>query len=183
MFISIKDLEVQQVDFDEQFRPGEIDLGAELAQLRPLHSRGTATLVEEHRGGKNIVQDIRLVGDLSTRVEMRCARCLEPVSRDISQSFDLLYRPLGVDAGRAEMHLADADVEIGYFQGDGVTLEDVLKEQVLLAAPLKEVCREECQGLCPQCGVNRNLQSCGCVLDVRDPRWSALNQIRDKLRG
>lgn len=183
MFISIKDLEVQQVDFDEQFCPGEIELGADLIQLGPLQSKGTATLIEEHRGGKNIVQDIRLVGSLGARLEIRCARCLEPVAREISQAFDLLYRPLGVDAGLSETHLADADVEIGYFQGGGIQLADVLKEQVLLAAPVKAVCRNECQGICPQCGVNRNLQSCDCVSDAGDPRWSALNEIRDKLRG
>jgi uncharacterized protein len=181
MFISIKDLEVRKLDFNEQFRPGHIELGTELEQRGELRATGTATLLEEHRGGKNVVQDIRLVGNLETTVEMRCARCLEPVSRPIRQDFDLLYRPLGADAGPAERHLADADVEIGYFQGEGLHLEDVLKEQVLLAAPVKAVCRENCQGLCPQCGVNRNQKRCDCTVEVPDPRWSALNEIRDKL--
>jgi uncharacterized protein len=181
MFISIKDLEVRKVDFDEEFRPGHIELGPDYAQQTPLQSAGTATLVEEHRGGKNIVQDIRLVGTLRTTLEMHCARCLEPVRREICPDFDLLYRPLGVDAGASEMHLADADVEIGYYQGEGILLEDVLKEQVLLAAPVKAVCREECQGLCPHCGANRNQQRCDCVVEAPDPRWSALHEIRDKL--
>jgi uncharacterized protein len=182
MFISIKDLEVQRLDFDEQFRPGHIDLGAELVQKRGLHAVGSATLVEENRGHKQVVQDIRLVGDWDTAVELRCARCLEPVTREIQQEFDLLYRPQGVDAGPSERHLADADVEIGYYTGGGVLLEDVLKEQVLLAAPVKVTCREDCRGLCPHCGANRNAQHCDCVLDVPDPRWSALGEIRDKLR-
>lgn len=183
MFISIKELEVRKLDFDEEFRPGQIDFGTELTQQQPLRTTGTATLLEEHRGGKNVVQDIRLVGDLSTVVEFRCARCLEPVTREVKQDFDLLYRPLGADAGPAERHLAEADVEIGYFEGGGLRLEDVLKEQVLLAAPVKAVCREDCRGICPQCGVNRNQQACNCVVDAPDARWSALNEIRDKLRG
>jgi uncharacterized protein len=174
-------LEVRKLDFDEQLRPGQIDLGADYAQRGPLHTTGSATLVEEHRGGKNVVKDIRLVGDLQATVEMRCARCLESVTRAITQDFDLLYRPLGADAGAAETHLAEADVEIGYYQGGGILLEDVLKEQVLLAAPLKVVCSEECQGFCSICGANRNQQSCNCVVEAPDPRWSALNEIRDKL--
>ena len=48
-----------------------------------------------------------------------------------------MYRPLGADAGRDELSVTDAEAEIGYYQGDGLLLEDVLREQVLLALPLK----------------------------------------------
>ena len=60
-------------------------------------------------------------------------------------------------------------------------LEDVLREQVLLAVPLKVVCRDDCKGLCPSCGVNRNAESCSCAPPLGDPRWSALKDIREKL--
>ncbi len=84
----------------------------------------------------------------------------------VSADFELLYRPLGADAGRDELSVTDAEAEIGYYQGDGVLLEDVLREQVLLALPLKITCREECKGLCPQCGKNLNQEQCSCCV-----RW------------
>jgi len=76
------------------------------------------------------------------------------VRQDVSREFELLYRPLGADAGRDELSVTAAEAEIGYYQGDGILLEDVLREQVLLALPLKITCREDCKGLCPHCGKN-----------------------------
>jgi len=181
MFIAIKDLETQPIDFREEFSPGAIDLGPDLRQRSPLHTEGHADLVEEHHGKHKIIQDIRLKGKLDTSLEADCARCIEPVVHKLSREFDLLYRPLGSDAGRDELSVTDAEAEIGYYQGEGLLLEDAVREQVLLALPLKMICREDCKGLCPQCGKNLNVESCDCVAAMPDPRWSALEDIRKKL--
>jgi len=181
MFISIEALEGRNLEFQEEFQPQDIDLGPELAAQQPLLTRGRAELVEEHRGHKQIIQDIRLVGSYSTQVELRCARCLEPVVRRLAADFDLLYRPLGADARAAEASIHEAETEIGYYSGPGLLLEDVLKEQILLAVPVKTVCREECLGLCSQCGRNRNLGACGCAQPLADPRWQALKELKGKL--
>jgi uncharacterized protein len=181
MFIEIGDLETNPVDFREQYSPGAIDLGPDLRQLSPLHAEGRADLVEEHHGKHKVIQDIRLKGRLDTSLEVACARCLEPVLHPVTRDFDLLYRPLGSDAGRDELSVTDAEAEIGYYQGEGLLLEDALREQVLLALPLKMICREDCKGLCPQCGKNWNESACSCTTPVQDPRWSGLKEIRDKL--
>src|ERR1700758_4313176 len=181
MFIEIQELELHPVDFREEFSPGAIDLGAEVRQRTPLLSEGRVDLVEEHHGKHKVVQDIRLKGKLDTSLEVPCARCLEPVVYEVGRSFDLLYRPLGTDAGHEELSVTDAEAEIGYYQGKGLMLEDVLREQVLLAVPLKVICREDCKGLCPSCGKNRNSESCSCAQPHEDPRWAALKEIREKL--
>jgi uncharacterized protein len=118
---------------------------------------------------------------LETSLEVPCARCLYPVVHPVERSFDLLYRPLGIDSGHAELSVTDAEAEIGYYEGEGLLLEDALREQVLLALPLKTICREDCKGLCAHCGKNLNEVQCSCVDAVEDPRWSALKEIRDKL--
>jgi len=181
MFIEIHELEQHPVDFDEAFAPGAIDIGAELRQESPLHSSGRAQLVEEHHGKHKLIKDIRLNGKLSTSVEVACARCLEPVVQRVRRDFDLLYRPLGADAGREETSVSGTEAEISYYQGEGLLLEDVLREQVLLAVPLKAICSEDCKGLCPQCGANLNVTQCSCAEPLEDPRWSALKDLRDKL--
>jgi len=136
MFIELKDLEIHPVDFREEFGPGAIDLGEEVRQQSPLRSEGRADLVEEHHGKHEVVQDIRIKGKLQTSVEVACARCLDPVVHAVDRSFDLLYRPQGIDSGHAELSVTDAEAEIGYYQGEGLLLEDVLREQLLLALPL-----------------------------------------------
>ncbi|MGA7293591.1 MAG: DUF177 domain-containing protein [Terriglobales bacterium] len=181
MLIEVKDLEIRPLDFREEFSPGVIDLGDEVRQRSILRSEGRADLVEEHHGKHELVQDIRLKGKLDTSLEVLCARCLDPVVHQVERRFDLLYRPLGTDFGHAELSVTDAEAEIGYYEGGRLLLEDALREQVLLALPLKTICREDCKGLCPHCGKNLNEAQCSCVDEVEDPRWSALKEIRDKL--
>ncbi len=181
MFISLQELELHRVEFNQEFQPESIDLGSEMRARTPIHSQGRAELIEEHHGKHNKLQDIRVVGDFSISVELNCARCLDPVARDIAKSFDLLYRPQGSDAGREELTVTQAEAEIGYYQGDGLLLEDVLREQVLLAVPLKVVCGEHCKGLCPRCGRNLNREGCTCAEPAPDPRWEALKDLKKAL--
>ena len=181
MFLDIKELELHPLDFEEEFQPDVIDLGGEARQRTPLKTAGRAEVVEEHHGKHEIIKDIRLRGRLSAGLELQCARCLEPVKQDVEREFELLYRPLGADVGRDELSVTAAEAEIGYYQGDGILLEDVLREQVLLALPLKVTCREDCKGLCPHCGKNLNEEQCSCNVPMEDPRWAALKDVRDRL--
>lgn len=181
MFLNIKDLEVRPCEFEEAFQSGVIDLGGDVRQCTPLKATGRAELVEEHTGKREVIKDIRLRGRLSVGLELQCARCLEPVRQDVNRQFELLYRPLGADAGRDELSVTDAEAEIGYYRGEGILLEDVLREQVLLALPLKTICQENCKGLCPQCGKNLNQEQCSCTVPAEDPRWEALKDIRSRL--
>ena len=95
-------------------------------------------------------------GSLQTKMEVACARCLDPVSQPIEATFDLIFRPSGADLDNTDRAISTSETEIGYYEGDGLLLEDVLREQILLALPAKNLCREDCKGLCPECGRNRN---------------------------
>ncbi len=178
MFIDIHELELHPVEFDSEFQPGAIDFGPDMRQQGGLHVKGQAELLEEHQGRGQKISDIRLVGGFSTKLEVSCARCLEPVGHEVKRDFDLLYRPQGVDAGRDEISVTQAEADIGYYVGDGLELEDFLREQVLLAVPIKTVCREDCKGLCPHCGKNLNDETCSCKVESQDPRWDALKSIK-----
>jgi uncharacterized protein len=143
MFISLQQLEVEKSSFLSNLRRRRSNLLADLRQSGTLKAKGRAELLAEHRGGKNVVKDIRVVGDFSTEVEVRCARCVEPVPTKVGGDFDLLYRPLGVDGGKDERSISEAETEIGYYSGEGIQLEDVLREQILLALAARIVCSRE----------------------------------------
>jgi uncharacterized protein len=181
MLIEIRELEVHPVDFDERVGPGVIDFGPEIHQSGDIKTSGRAQLVREQHGKHELIKDIRVAGDFSTRVELACARCLEPVAQNVAKKFDLLYRPQGSDAGREELSVTAAEAEVAYYQGEGLLLEDVLREQILLTLPLRVICKEECKGLCPHCGKNLNFEQCSCAEPLEDPRWAALKEIREKL--
>jgi uncharacterized protein len=170
MFLDVKDLAVRKLRIRKRYAPGSIDYHtAEFKQTEPLEVTATAELLDGQ---------IRITGALETKIELVCARCLEPVIEDVNRTFDLFYRPVTKVLKPKEDRLKDDDTEIGFFEGEGLFLADVLKEQVLLALPLKVICRSDCRGLCPGCGANLNHEECRCETHATDPRLAPLARLK-----
>jgi uncharacterized protein len=170
MFLDVKDLAVRKLRIHKRYAPGSIDYQtAEVKQVGLLEVTAGAELVEGQ---------IRVEGQLETKIEMACARCLEPVVEEVSRSFDLVYSPFPKGTRPEEERLKDDDSEIAFFQGEGIFLADVLKEQVLLALPMKVICQSDCRGLCPNCGVNLNHEECRCETHATDPRLAPLARLK-----
>jgi uncharacterized protein len=183
MEFRILELEREPVEFDLELKPGAIDFGDEAEQIGNLETSGQAEVIHEHRGPKEIVADIRLKGRFAGNFQVPCARCIEPVGIPLSAEFDLIFRPMGADAGAPERSISASETEIGYYQKDSLLLEDVLREQVLLSLPVRTLCKPDCKGLCPHCGANRNLQPCSCEQGPNDPRWEALTGLRGRIKS
>ena len=92
----------------------------------------------------------------------------------MKRKFDLFYHPLDDCPQKDDLAVPRGEEELGFYSGPGLLLEDVAKEQVLLSLPMRSICRPDCKGLCPQCGVNRNREACSCSQPTGDPRWAAL---------
>ena len=182
MLITLLDLERDPVRYDTSFPPAGIDFGADVEQKGPLQAAGQADLLEEHRGPKDVVQDIRIRGSYRGSFRVPCARCLEPVEHSLQGEYDVLFRPVGVDSDDREHSIGASETEIGYYQDGSLLLEDVLREQVLLSLPARTLCREDCKGICPICGANGNNEPCSCEEAPSDPRWSALGDLRSRIK-
>jgi len=166
MFIGIKQLEQGRLYFDEKFPPGTVDFRTrDFRQAAVLEVEGSADLVGV---------EIHLEGRLRTQLDMNCARCLEPLAQKVAASFDLVYRPVNTIRRDDELSLGVEDTDVGFYTGQGLFLADVLAEQVLLALPMKVLCRAECKGLCPSCGANLNRDRCRCGPRPADPRLAPL---------
>jgi uncharacterized protein len=183
MQITVLDLEREPLEFSLTFDPGAIEYGTEATQTGPLAVEGRADLIEEHRGPKDIVSDIRLRGAYQGDFEVACARCLEPVQTPLKGQFDLIFRPIGVDHGATDHSIGASETEIGYYEKDSLALEDVVREQVLLSLPARTLCRPDCKGLCPRCGLDLNSESCTCDTAPSDPRWSALSELGSRIKS
>jgi uncharacterized protein len=177
MVITPLELVEEPLELNESLPEGAIDYAADIRQIGPLTVKGRAELIVEHRGPKEFVEDIRLRAHFAGNFELLCARCLEPVTTPLEGDFDLIYRPVGVETDPGEHAISEEETEIGYYEESGLLLEDAVREQVLLGLPGRALCQEECKGLCPQCGANRNLTDCGCAEVSSDPRWNALAGI------
>jgi len=183
MEFKVSELEREPVEFDLELAPGAVDFGEEAEQTGNLATSGRAEVIHEHRGPREIVPDIRLKGQYRGRFSVPCARCVEPVEIALAAEFDLIFRPLGADADAPERSITAPETEIGYYQRDSLLLEDVLREQVLLSLPVRTLCKPDCKGLCPRCGVNRNIQDCSCDAGPSDPRWEALAGLRGRMKS
>ena len=166
MFIGIKELGRHDLRFREEFQPGMVDFrSAEFRQVGPLRVEASAELDGE---------EILLVGHLRGDFGVSCSRCLAEVKHTVERVFDLHYRPVAGIGSDDEMKLRAAELDVGFYRGDGFFLADALAEQISLEMPVKPLCSEECPGLCSGCGANLNQGPCRCGTQHEDPRWSSL---------
>jgi len=120
----------------------------------------------------------RLVGSVRTTLEMPCGRCLEPFTMPVDQSFDLRYQPHARNTGEGEREIEEDDLTTAFYENDEIDLGQLMREQFYLALPMKPLCRETCQGLCPACGTNLNTGTCNCKREWEDPRLAALKKLK-----
>jgi uncharacterized protein len=108
----------------------------------------------------------------------QCDRCLGEARFPLDASFDLFYRPASAITGEEEeVEIDEGETEIGFYEGDGLELEDVLREQIVLTLPMQRVCSEDCPGICPVCGKNRKESPCDCKIEPSSDRWGALRNL------
>jgi uncharacterized protein len=172
MFLSVKEMELRKVRFDETFEPGQIEFASEnLEQVTPLHAVGSAEML------KNTGGEVRIQGRYTVEFTAPCDRCLVSKRHTLDSGFDLFYQPAENIARDEEIEIDEGEAEIGFYDGGGLELEDILREQILLALPMQRVCSEDCKGICPVCGQNRNQSACDCAVHPGDDRWGALRKL------
>ena len=170
MYISLRELERGVVRFKDVYQPDSLDLIEGVRQSGPLAVEGQAELLRS-------TDEIRILGKLAGPMEADCDRCLEPVRWTIDAEFRLLYQPVTELTPVEDVEIEDKDTEIGFYDGDGLELTDVVREQIVLSMPARKICREDCLGLCPVCGKNRNQAECGCEVQRVDNRLAGLANL------
>lgn len=177
MLLSIKEMEVRDLPFEHAWQPGEIDFAdSGTVQRGPLTAKGIAVLLPDTGG------EVRVRGNTQADLECPCDRCLGVARFHVDTRFDLFYKPAEAASHAEETAIDEGEAEIGYYELPGLILEDILREQILLQLPMQRVCREDCKGICPVCGGNRNEVDCDCEpgsgsRPAGDDRWSGLKGL------
>jgi uncharacterized protein len=123
---------------------------------------------------------VELQAHWAATVRLQCSRCLEPFQEALAEHFFLILTHAASEFGVAEQELQVEDAALFSVVGDEVDLAAIVAEQLLLALPLKPICREDCAGLCQTCGANRNRIECACRRDEVDPRLAPLLELKDR---
>ena len=119
----------------------------------------------------------RLRGRLRTGLRLACCRCLESFETPVDLPIDIRYLPQSEPGGDTESEIAEEDLTTGFYREDQIDLGQLVREQLQLSVPMKPLCRDDCRGLCPECGINRNREQCDCTSSWQDPRLAALQSL------
>ena len=170
MRIEVDKLEEHGGKFVHVYQVNDLPLDdAEVRLVEPGEVSGRV-----RRAGK----EFELRGRLHAKLEAVCGRCLKPVELPISTEFTERFVRAVSWAAEEQHELREEDLNIAIFDGEAIELDDLVREELLLAVPVNVLCSQDCKGLCPICGVDRNLNDCQCGNDEVDSRWQGLEHLR-----
>jgi uncharacterized protein len=170
MIISLFRLPADGLTFNHQYSANELDTNEHEFELE------TPPLVTGRVD--RVGMDMRVRGEVKSRLIATCDRCLNEVAFPIEAPFDLIYLPEDPGAGQTgETELHDRDLDLAIYENDQINLDDLVLEQLELNLPARVLCREDCRGLCSECGADLNSEQCRCEKPI-DPRWQALNRLK-----
>jgi len=150
----------------------------EVSKVINVTGDGNGSLVEGKVRLMRTDRGILVKGVLDTKVELTCSRCLSSFNCPLTLNIEEEYFPTTDVFSGVSLPLPD---EPGCFTIDErheLDLTEAVRQYALLAIPMKPLCREDCAGLCPNCGHNLNRGPCGCPPQGADPRWSELSKLK-----
>lgn len=169
MRIELDSLERSAGAFAHVYQDNELEFTDERVRLlEPPEISGRIT-----RTGNEVV----LNGRLAARVEVDCDRCLKSLELPVRTEFNLQYVTETEYEASHAAELEETDLTLSVFDGQAIDVDEIVREQLLLAVPTRSLCGEDCKGFCPACGGDRNLKECGCQTEDIDPRWAGLKDL------
>lgn len=134
-----------------------------------------AQIVVSRRDDKYFVLRGELEGSFSTA----CGRCGESVTKELQGQFEYLVTcEEEPPAASLEVECSDQDVNTLFLDEPEINVDEILREQAYLEIPLRTLCRENCKGICVNCGVDLNKQSCSCHSDNSDSPFAILGKLK-----
>jgi uncharacterized protein len=118
-------------------------------------------------------------GQLAGETETKCHLCLDEVTYRVKGDFDAVVRKGSDRGGGATEENGAKDIITLALNEHEVSFEQHIVENLIVNVPMQILCSEDCKGLCPQCGINRNKESCKCAATA-DPRWDALRKLKNE---
>ena len=172
MRIELANLEDSGGKVAHVYQPGELDLLDEL-----VHLNGPASVTGKvRRSGKQVF----VKGHIDSQARVECDRCLKPVELSLNTDFELEYVTDEDYKSSSVAELTEDAMSLSVFDGEAIDLDEIVREQVLLLVPARTLCGQDCKGICPTCGADRNDGDCGCEKIELDPRWAALKKLADR---
>lgn len=171
--MKIRIADIRETGKDVAFVEEIVDVNRVLAEAEVVDyqfERAVEVAVGYYRAGDDLFFDARIVGAVSGT----CARCLETYPFSMDHRVRFVMKP----SSAREAADAQEDVALSYYEGDEVDLSPLLREAMILSLPTRPLCRDDCPGLCQQCGKNLKSGVCECREERIDPRLAVLRNLK-----
>ena len=169
MIIDLASVGREPKSLEASFGPADVELDEGVSVT------GTTSFKGEVSRGSDERTTVR--GHIAAKVTTDCSRCLEPVERSLEIDFEDIFVDAAKEPTDDELEIPTSDLDESLVTTPEIELAEVVREQLVLATDEAVLCKEDCRGLCPKCGGNRNLIDCECADDDIDPRWAALKNL------
>lgn len=123
--------------------------------------------------------EVIVAGNLSTDLELECSRCLKKYKHVMDVPVHVVYHPME-EIGTDRHELKDDEMDTGFYQGEELDLQELIREQIMLNIQMKPLCDENCKGICSQCGTDLNTDTCSCETKKIDSRLEVLKKLLEK---
>lgn len=129
---------------------------------------------------EKVASEVFAQGEVSTRMELQCSRCLRNFPKDMDMNINVVYHPLEELTGEEKHEVREDELDMGFYRDDELDIQDLVAEQILLNVPMKPLCSESCRGICPKCGADMNVNPCRCEQKETDPRLAVLKKLLEE---
>ena len=175
--VGAKAIELRFDDFEEGRTRLSFEVTAEEIELADAYFAFPTPLQVELSVQRSL-ETFMVEGEIRCSVEGECCRCLAGVEKEMTAPLRLLFQRKQATAMELEAVEEEDDVEIFDPGTQEVDLVDHLRDAVVTEVPVRIYCRQDCKGLCPQCGCDLNAGECSCSEETVDPRWAGLKELK-----
>jgi len=169
MRIELSNLDDGKGEFSHVYPPAELNLFDERVTLcGPAAINGSI---------RKLGLEVVIKGRVESCAQVDCDRCLRPIQLPVDSEFSLEYIRDSEYESTQTAELTEELMSVSVFDGETIDVDEIAREQIILAVPTRSLCREDCKGFCEQCGADKNAGDCACADQVIDPRWAALKDL------
>ena len=122
--------------------------------------------------------NVQANGQVTMGLKPVCDRCAETFERDVCVPLHLILAPSCAKRSDKDPENDLDDIDFAFYKDEEIDFADLTRELLVLSIPIRELCSEECKGLCPRCGINLNRETCACKSKLDDPQFAVLKKLK-----
>ncbi len=172
-------MQIEFAKIEDKILKGEFDITGEKVIQNEYESFTIENVNVSFRAYRIDVNDVSIKEKIHGEITLTCTSCLESYKEEIELSTETIFTKDKAFLG-GEVTLTESELDVQYLEGETIDLKEEAIKTIDLYIPISHTCKEDCKGLCPICGSNRNTNPCNCKIEKVDPRLEKLKEFLNK---